>query len=129
MRPSGFGVGLLALFQIAVAMTTGPSTINRHSQGDIFSHQGSSSSSSLVVIRRKMIARYTSIQAPRANAMLRLACRPSVSAIMEASLLPGSAATASASAPWTDQSTAKTSSNALAPSTVCFLFFHLDSRT
>lgn len=41
MHSTGFGLGLLAFFQIAFAMTTaGPSTINRHSQGDIFSHQG-----------------------------------------------------------------------------------------
>ncbi|XP_045025719.1 uncharacterized protein LOC116915350 isoform X1 [Daphnia magna] len=36
------GLVLLAVFQIAMAMTGGPSTINRHSQGDIFSHQGAS---------------------------------------------------------------------------------------
>jgi hypothetical protein len=39
---AGFGLALLAFFQIALAImtTAGPSTINRHSQGDIFSHQG-----------------------------------------------------------------------------------------
>ena len=124
MHSTGFRLGLLAFIQIAFAMTTaGPSTINRHSQGDIFSHQGFSISDQISWLQsRWWLVRYTSIQVPLANAMLRLVSQLLASAIMGVSQLPGLAAIANASAPWTDPSTGKTWSNASAPSTVSLFF-------
>lgn len=120
---AGFGLALLAFFQIALAImtTAGPSTINRHSQGDIFSHQGFS----LFLLHISDIRWYSEddaarslhidVQVPLANAMLRLVYQLLASAIMGAYRPPDLAATVSASAPWTDPSTGKTSSNASAP--------------